>query len=128
MVLPAGESMAFWSFRQPIALWRGKHIELDCRDYSVVTERHRKLISDEARARRVPVICGVLPFPVTYGPHREGELSPAERGRAEWLTTKAPRGKLPYAERLAKAYRRRVEKAESLGPELWNPLTDEVMP
>ena len=81
--------LAFWSYHQPIAFWRpGKRrlIELDCRDYSLVTAGHRGLVFRAARRAGIPVVCAPLPVPVTFGPHREGELSSKERWVAATYT------------------------------------------
>lgn len=77
--------LAFWSVYQPIAFWRpGKRrlVDLDCREYSPTTTRHRSQVFWAARKAGIPVVCAPLPFPVTFGPHREGELSPTERWTA----------------------------------------------
>lgn len=105
----ASPVLAFWSFYQPIAFWRpGKrrHVELDCRDYSVATGKHLGEVASALAKAGVSTTCAVLPFPATFGPHREGILSPRERWAAVVHTSARVHGGTALRRALAAAARK----------------------
>lgn len=78
------DGTTLWSYDQPIARWRKRTLDIECRQFSMSTARHQDEVGGEARRAGVPTVCRRMAERATFeDPGKMEALGPDDPTWAE---------------------------------------------